>query len=121
MPGTRLRSGIVSRRLSSGLRILVLFLATSILGGRSLFAMPPARGEVKVVVAGSDRAFAAITKSLMESLSFIAVTPQFERAATVDPHSVSQNHPPVKEIFARLWIDAAADYDVTLYITDAAT
>jgi hypothetical protein len=121
VPGTRLRSGIVSRRLSSGLRILVLFLATSILGGRPLFAMPPAQGEVKVVVAGSDRAFAALTKSLTESLSFIAVTPQFERVATVDPHSVSQSHLPVKEIFARLWIDAAADYDVTLYITDAAT
>ena len=83
--------------------------------------MPPAQGEVKVVVAGSDRAFAALTKSLTESLSFIAVTPQFERVATVDPHSVSQSHLPVKEIFARLWIDAAADYDVTLYITDAAT
>jgi hypothetical protein len=107
--------------VSPGLRVLILSAATSILGGRPLFAMPPARGEVKVVVAGSDRSFAAITKSLTESLSFIAVTPQFERAASVDPRSVSQLHLPRQSLFAYLWVDAAADHDVTLYITDAAT
>ena len=121
MIGTRLRSGIVSRRLSPGLRILVLFLATSMLGGRPLFAMPPSRGEVKVVVAGSDRSFAAITKSLTESLSFIAVTPQFERVASVDPRSVARLGPRQPSLFANLWIDAAADHEVKLYITDAAT
>jgi hypothetical protein len=89
--------------------------------GRPLFAMPPSRGEVKVVVAGSDRSFAAITKSLTESLSFIAVTAQFERAASVDPHSVSELHPPRPSVVAYLWIDAAAESDVTLYITDSAT
>jgi hypothetical protein len=91
------------------------------LSGRPLFAMPPSRGEVKVVVAGSDRSFAAITKSLTESLSFIAVTPQFDRAASVDPRLVSEPHPPQPALFAHMWIDAAADRDVTLYITDAAT
>jgi hypothetical protein len=83
--------------------------------------MPPSRGEVKVVVAGSDRSFAAITKSLTESLSFIAVTAQFERAASVDPRSVSAPRPPQPAFFAHLWIDAAADRDVTLYITDPVT
>ena len=121
MIGTRLRSGIVSRRLSPGLPILVLFLATNMLGGRPLFAMPPSRGEVKVVVAGSDRSFAAITKSLTDSLSFIAVTPQFERVASVDPRSVARFGPRQPSLFANLWIDAAADHEVKLYITDAAT
>ena len=121
MTGTRLRSDIVGRRLSPGLRILVLSAVINMLGGRPLFATPPARGEVKVVVAGSDRSFAAIAKSLTESLSFIAVTAQFERAASVDPRSVSEIHPPQLSLFARLWIDATADRDVTLYITDAAT
>jgi hypothetical protein len=107
--------------LSPGLRILVLSAVINMLGGRPLFATPPARGEVKVVVAGSDRSFAAIAKSLTESLSFIAVTAQFERAASVDPRSVSEIHPPQLSLFARLWIDATADRDVTLYITDAAT
>ena len=83
--------------------------------------MPPSRGEVKVVVAGSDSSFGAIAKSLTESLSFIAVTPQFERAVSVDPRSVSEKHPPVQELFAYLWIDAASAREVTLYITDAAT
>lgn len=91
------------------------------LGGRPLLAMPSSRGEVKVVVAGSDRSFTAITKSLTESLSFIGVTPQFERAASVDPRSVSELRPPQPSLFARLWIDATADREVTLYITDAAT
>jgi hypothetical protein len=91
------------------------------LGARPLFAMPPSRGEVKVVVAGSDRSFAAITKSLTESLSFIAVTAQFERTASVDPRGVSAPRPPQPSLFAHLWIDAAADHDVTLYVTDSAT
>ncbi len=91
------------------------------LGGRPLFAMPPSRGEVKVVVAGSDRSFAAITKSLTDSLSFIAVTPQFERVASVDPRSVARFGPRQPSLFANLWIDAAADHEVKLYITDAAT
>jgi hypothetical protein len=91
------------------------------LGGRTLFAMPSSRGEVKVVVAGNDSSFAAIAKSLAESLSFIAVTPQFERVASVDPRSVSETHPPVPSLFAYLWIDAASAREVTLYITDAAT
>jgi hypothetical protein len=82
--------------------------------------MPPARGEVKVVVAGSDSSFGAITKSLTESLSFIAVPPQFERAASVDPHSVSENRTPVESLFAYLWIDAVSAREVTLYITDSA-
>jgi hypothetical protein len=107
--------------VSPGLRVLILFAVTSMLGGRPLFAMPPARGEVKVVVAGSDHSYAAITKSLTESLSFIAVTAQFEQAASVDPRSVSEIRPPGQSLFAYLWIDAAADLDVTLYITDAAT
>jgi hypothetical protein len=107
--------------LSPGLRILIISVAASMLGGRPLFAMPPSRGEVKVVVAGSDRAFAAITKSLTESLSFIGVTAQFERAPSVDPRMVSEPHPPQAALFAHVWIDAAADHDVTLYITDAAT
>ena len=106
--------------MSSGLRVLVLFLATSMLGGRPLFAMPPARGEVKVVIAGSDSSFGAIAKSLTESLSFIAVTPQFERATAVDPRRVSENHPPAESLFAYLWIDAASAHEITLYITDAA-
>jgi hypothetical protein len=83
--------------------------------------MPPGRGEVKVVVAGNDHAFAAIAKSLAESLSFIAVAPQFERVAAVDPRSVAENHQPVPTLLAYLWIDAATDREVTLYITDAAT
>jgi hypothetical protein len=91
------------------------------LSGRPLFAMPPSRAEVNVVVAGSDRSFAAITKSLAESLSFIGVTAQFERAPSVDPRSVSELRPPQPSLFANLWIDAAADHEVTLYITDAAT
>ena len=91
------------------------------LSGRPLFAMPPSRAEVKVVVAGSDRSFVAITKSLSESLSFIGVTAQFERAASVDPRSVSELRPPQPSLFANLWIDTAADHEVTLYITDAAT
>ena len=91
------------------------------LSGRPLFAMPPSRAEVKVVVAGSDRSFVAITKSLSESLSFIGVTAQFERAASVDPRSVSEPHPLQLSLFANLWIDTAADHEVTLYITDAAT
>ena len=73
-----------------------------------------------MVVAGSDRSFAAIAKSLSESLSFIAVTAQFERASSVDPRSVSELRPPQPSRFAYLWIDASADRDVTLYITDAA-
>jgi hypothetical protein len=119
--GTRRRSGIVSRRVSPGLRVLVLSVATSMLGGRPLFAMPPSRGEAKVVVAGSDRSVASITKSLTESLSFIGVTAQFERAASVNPRSVAELHPPRESLLAYLWIDAAADHEVTLYITDAAT
>ena len=91
------------------------------LGGRSLFAMPPSRGDVNVVVAGSDHSFAAITRSMTESLSFIGVTAQFHRAASVDPRSVSTPRPPRPALFANLWIDAAADRDVILYITDAAT
>ena len=83
--------------------------------------MPPSRGEVNVVVAGSDRSFSAITKSLAESLSFIGVTAQFERAASVDPRSVSKPLPPQPSLLANLWIDAAADRDVILYITDAAS
>jgi hypothetical protein len=83
--------------------------------------MPPSRAEVNVVVAGSDRSFAAITKSLSESLSFIGVTAQFERAASVDPRSVSELRPPQPSLLAYLWIDAAADHEVTLYITDAVT
>jgi len=38
------------------------------LGGRPLFAMPPSRGEAKVVLAGSDHSVASITKSLTEIL-----------------------------------------------------
>lgn len=91
------------------------------LGGRPLLAMPPSRGEVKIVVAGSDHSFAAIAKSLTESLSFIAVAPQFERVASVDPRSVAENQPPAQTLLAHLWIDAATDREVTLYITDAAT
>jgi hypothetical protein len=102
-------------------RILVLLVVTSMLGGRLLFAMPPSRGEVKVAVAGNDRSFAAITKSLTESLSFIAVRPQFERAASVDPRSVAKLRPQQPALIANLWIDAAADREVTLYIADAAT
>ena len=107
--------------MSPGLRVLVLSLATSTLGGRSLFAMPPSRGDVKVVIAGSDSSFGAIAKSLTESLSFIAVTPQFERAAAVDPHRVSEKHPPLEPVFACLWIDAVSTHEITLYITDAPT
>ena len=81
--------------------------------------MPPSGGEVKVVIAGSDSSFGAIAKSLTESLGFIAVTPQFERAAAVDPHRVSEKHPPVDSLFAYLWIDAVPAHEVTLYITDA--
>jgi hypothetical protein len=91
------------------------------LGGGPLFAMSPAQGEAKVVVAGSDHSVASITKSLTESLSFIGVTAQFERAASVNPRSVAELHPPRESLLAYLWIDAAADHDVTLYITDAAT
>jgi hypothetical protein len=83
--------------------------------------MPPSRGEVNVVVAGSERSFSAISKSLAESLSFIGVTAQFERAASVDPRNVSKPRPPQPSLFANLWIDAAADRDVILYITDAAS
>jgi hypothetical protein len=90
------------------------------LGGGPLFAMPPSRGEAKVVVAGSDHSVATITKSLAESLSFIGVTAQFERAASVNPRSVAELHLPRESLLAYLWIDAAADHDVTLYITDAA-
>ena len=107
--------------MSPGLRILILSVAASVLSGRPLFAMPPSRGDVNVVVAGSDRSFAAITKSLAESLSFIGVTAQFERAASVDPRSVSKPLPPQPSLLANLWIDAAADRDVILYITDAAS
>jgi hypothetical protein len=89
------------------------------LGGRPLFAMPPSRGEVKVVIAGSDSSFAAIAKSLTESLGFIAVTPQFERTAAVDPRRISEKHPPAESLFAYLWIDAVPAHEVTLYITDA--
>ena len=91
------------------------------LGGGPLFAMPPSRGEAKVVVAGSDRSVASITKSLTESLSFIGVTAQFERAESVNPRSVAELHPPRESLLAYLWIDAAAEHEVTLYITDAAT
>jgi hypothetical protein len=90
------------------------------LGGGTLFAMPPSRGQVKVLFAGSDSSFGAITKSLTESLSFIALTPQFERAASVDPRSVSENRTPVESLFAYLWIDAVPAREVTLYITDSA-
>jgi hypothetical protein len=83
--------------------------------------MPPSRGEVKVVVAGDDRAWGVIAKSLTESLSLIAVTSQFNRVASVDPRSVAESYPGVKPPLARLWIDAATDREVTLYITDAAT
>jgi len=107
--------------VSPGLRVLVLSLATSTLGGRLLFAMPPERGEVKVVIAASDSSFDAIAKSLTESLGFIAVTPQFERAVAVDPRRVSENHPPVESLFAYLWIDAVPAHEIILYITDAAT
>jgi hypothetical protein len=119
--GSRPGSGIVGRSLSPRLRILILAVAASLLVGRQLFAMPPSQGDVNVVVAGSDRSFAAITKSLTESLSFIGVTAQFERAASVDPRSVSKPRPPQPMLLANLWIDAAADRDVILYITDAAT
>jgi len=118
--GTRRRSGIVGRRVSPGLRVLLLSAVTSMLGGGPLFAMSPARGEAKVVVAGSDHSVASITKSLTESLSFIGVTAQFERAASVNPRSVAELHLPRESLLAYLWIDAAADHDVTLYITDAA-
>ena len=91
------------------------------LGGRPLFAMPPSRGEARVVVAGSDHSVATITKSLTESLSFIGVTAQFERAASVNPRSVAELHPPRESLLAYLWIDAAAEHEVTLYISDAAT
>ena len=121
MAGSRPRSGIVGRSLSPRLRILILAVAASLLVSRPLFAMPPSQGEVKVVVAGSDRSCAAITKSLTESLSFIGVAAQFERAASVDPRSVSELRPPQPSLLAYLWIDAAADHEVTLYITDAAT
>jgi len=107
--------------LSPRLRILILAVAASLLVSRPLFAMPPSRGEVKVVVAGSDRSCTAITKSLTESLSFIGVAAQFEQAASVDPRSVSELRPPQPSLLAYLWIDAAADHEVTLYITDAAT
>ncbi|MGB8296042.1 MAG: hypothetical protein WCG85_11495 [Polyangia bacterium] len=105
--------------MSPGLRILVISVAASMLSGQPLFAMPPSRAEVNVVVAGSDRSFAAITKSLTESLSFIGVTAQFERAASVDPRSVAKPLSPQPSLLANLWIDAAADRDVILYITDA--
>jgi len=91
------------------------------LAARQLLAMPPSRGDVKVLVAGSDQAFAAIAKSLTESLSFIAVASQFERVAFVDPRSVAENLPLVQPLLARLWIDAATDREVALYITDTAT
>jgi hypothetical protein len=52
---------------------------------RPLFAMPPVRGEVMVVVAGDDHAFKVIAKSLTESLAFVGVTPRFERVAAMDP------------------------------------
>jgi hypothetical protein len=91
------------------------------LAARPLLAMPPSRGDVKVLVAGSDQAFAAIAKSLTESLSFIAVAPQFELVASVDPRSVAENQPLAQHLLARLWIDAATDREVTLYITDTAT
>ena len=101
--------------------MVIFSVVTSLLGGRPLFAMPPGSGEVKVVVAGNDRSFAAIARSLTESLSFIAVAPRFERVAAVDPRSVAENHQPVPSLLAYLWIDAATDREVTLYITDAAT
>jgi len=87
----------------------------------ALLAMPPSRGDVKVLVAGTDQAYAAIVKSLTESLSFIAVASQFERVAAVDPRSVAEDQPLVQPLLARLWIDAATDREVTLYITDTAT
>jgi hypothetical protein len=109
--------------LSAGLRVVlvVLVVAASALGGQPLFAMPPSRGEAKVVVASSDQAFTAIAKSLTESLSFIAVAAQFERVESVDPRSVAENQPLAQPLLARLWIDAATDREVTLYITDTAT
>jgi hypothetical protein len=39
----------------------------------------------------------------------------------VNPRSVAERHPPQESLLAYLWIEAAADHDVTLYITDAAT
>jgi hypothetical protein len=101
--------------------LVVFFIATSMLVGRLLFAMPPSRGDVRVVVAGDDRSFGVIAKSLTESLSFIGVTPQFDRVASVDPRRVAENHPLGQTLLARLWIDAATDREVTLYITDADT
>jgi len=84
-----------------------------------LLAIPPARGEVKVAIAGNDRSVGAIMKSLTEALSFIAVTAQFERADAVDPRSIPENQPPPQLHFARLWIDATAPHEIILYITDA--
>jgi hypothetical protein len=109
--------------MSPGPRALsvIFFVVACTLGGQPLYAMPPARGEVKVVVAGSDRAFAGIAKSLAESLSFIAVRCQFERVASVDPRSVAAIQPLAQPLLARLWIDAATDREVALYITDTAT
>jgi hypothetical protein len=101
--------------------LAVSFAVAGMLGGQPLLAMPSSRGEVKVIVAGSDQAFSAIAKSLTESLSFIAVAPQFERAASVDPRNVAENQPPAQPLLARLWIDAGTDREVILYITDAAT
>jgi hypothetical protein len=99
----------------------MLSVAVSLLGGvPPLFAMPPSRGEAKIVVAGSDRSATAIMKSVTESLFFIGVTPQFERAASVDPRRIPDNHPPVQSLLARLWIDAQTGHEVTLYITDPA-
>ena len=83
--------------------------------------MPPSRGEAEVMVAGSDQAFAAIAKSLTESLSFIAVAPQFERLASVDPRRVAESQPQAQAPLARLWIDATTEREATLYITDTAT
>jgi hypothetical protein len=109
--------------LSAGLRILlvVLVVVNAMLGGQPSLAMPSSRGEVKVMVAGSDQAFAAIAKSLTESLSFIAVAPQLERVASVDPRRVAESQPLTQPLLARLWIDARADREVALYITDTAT
>ena len=105
--------------LAARLLGLAVFVAAGLLGRQPLFANPPSRGEVNVVIAGNDRSFAAITKSLTEAMSFISVTAGFEKTAAIDPHSIPDKRPPPPSCFARLWVDATASLEITLYITDA--
>lgn len=102
-------------------RLLVLALSgvAVLLSAQPLHALPPSRGEVNVVIAGSDHSFAAIAKSLTEAMTFISVTAQFERTVAIDPHSIPDKHPTAQPLFARLWVDAMASLEITLYITDA--